>query len=279
MACNSCIHFFFLDFLVWRVQFCKSSQCSAAISSPTGLTCSLEVVFILDSSESAKNILFESEKSFVLRFSTLLAGLQVDGWTMKVRMAALQYSSYVSIEHRFLAWKDLDAFHDRLNSMNYIGQGTYTTYAISNATQMLVQETADDSVRVAVLMTDGIDHPRNPDVIAAAAEAKDYAVKFFALGLSDVARESQNNAKLRAIASPPARQFVQSLQDPDLEQRLLREIVSFSHKCEADTDMFDIVHLYLVDLMGNYTAGGFISTLLQDIEPKRTKWIWIALIC
>lgn len=147
---------------------------------------------------------------------------------MKVRMAALQYSSSVSIEHRFSAWKDLDKFHDRLNSMNYIGHGTYTTYAISNATQMFVQETADDSVRVAVLMTDGIDHPRNPDVMAAAAEAKGYGVRFFAVGLSDVAQESQNSAKLRAIASPPAQQFVHSLQDPDLERRLLREIVSFS---------------------------------------------------
>lgn len=196
----------------------------------------------------------------MLRFSTLLAGLQVDGWTMKVRMAALQYSSSVSIEQRFLTWKDLDAFHDRLISMNYIGHGTYTTYAISNATQMLLQETADDSIRVTVLMTDGIDHPRNPDVISAAAEAKGYGVKFFAVGLSDVAQESQNNAKLRAIASPPAQQFVHSLQDPDLERRLLREIVSSSHKCKADTDMFD-----------NCTAGEFISTLLHDIKLKRTR--------
>lgn len=115
--------------------------------------------------------------------------------------------------------------------MNYIGHGTYTTYAISNATQMLVQETEDDSVRIAVLMTDGIDHPRNPDVISAAAEAKGYGVKFFSVGLSDVAQESQNNAKLRAIASPPAQQFVHSLQDPDLEKRLLREIVSSFFVC------------------------------------------------
>lgn len=229
MVCNSCIHFFFACIFLLSVLWSNnSSQCSAAISSPTGLPCSLEVVFILDSSESAKNILFESEKSFVLRFSTLLAGLQVDSWIMKVRMAALQYSSSVSIEQRFSAWKDLDTFHDRLISMNYIGHGTYTTYAISNATQMVVQETPDDSVRIALLMTDGIDHPRNPDVMAAAAEAKGYGIKFFAIGLSDVAQESQNSAKLRAIASPPAQQFVHSLRDPDLERLLLREIVSFS---------------------------------------------------
>ncbi|KAM7382966.1 hypothetical protein PAMP_002657 [Pampus punctatissimus] len=188
------------------------------------LTCSLEVAFVLDSSESAKIFLFEKQKAFVLSFSTRLSMLQVTGWTLKVRMAALQYSSSVSIEHRFSAWKDLDSFHSRVSTMNYIGHGTYTTYAITNASQLLVEETPADSVRVAVLMTEGVDHPRNPDVIAAAAEAKGHGIKFFAVGLSDIAQQSQNNAKLRAIASTPAQQFVQSLLDPQLEEKLLKEL-------------------------------------------------------
>uniref|UniRef100_A0A3B4XVS1 VWFA domain-containing protein n=1 Tax=Seriola lalandi dorsalis TaxID=1841481 RepID=A0A3B4XVS1_SERLL len=184
------------------------------------------VAFILDSSESAKIFLFEKQKAFVLSFSTRLATLQVAGWDLKVRMAALQYSSSVSIEHRFSAWKDLDSYHGEVSTMNYIGHGTYTTYAITNASQLLVQETLPDSVRVVVLMTDGVDHPRNPDVIAAAAEAKGHGIKFFAVGLSDIAQQSQNNAKLRAIASTPAQQFVQSLLDPQLEEKLLKEMVS-----------------------------------------------------
>uniref|UniRef100_A0A3P9CFA3 VWFA domain-containing protein n=1 Tax=Maylandia zebra TaxID=106582 RepID=A0A3P9CFA3_9CICH len=172
------------------------------------------VAFILDSSESATISLFEKQKTFVLSFSTRLAMLQVPSWTMKVRMAALQYSSTVSIEHRFSAWKDLDYFHGQVSTMNYIGHGTYTTYAITNASQLLVHETSKDSVRVAVLMTEGVDHPRNPDVIAAAVEAKGHGIKFFAIGLSDIAQ--QNNAKLRAIASTPAQQFVQSIKHPRL---------------------------------------------------------------
>uniref|UniRef100_A0A3Q3M2Q9 Collagen alpha-1(XXVIII) chain n=1 Tax=Mastacembelus armatus TaxID=205130 RepID=A0A3Q3M2Q9_9TELE len=191
-----------------------------------GLTCSLEVAFILDSSEKSKIFLFEKQKAFVLSFSTRLSMLQVAGWTLKVRMAALQYSSSVSIEQRFSAWKDLDSFQGQVSTMNYIGHGTYTTYAITNASQLLVQETPADTVRVAVLMTDGVDHPRNPDVIAAAAEAKGHGVKLFAVGLSDIAQQSQNNAKLRAIASTPAQQFVQSLTDTQLEEKLLKEMVS-----------------------------------------------------
>lgn len=194
--------------------------------SPTGQTCSLEVAFILDSSESAKILLFEKQKAFVLSFSTRLSMLQVAGWTLKVQMAVLQYSSSVSIEHRFSAWKDLDSFHSQVSTMNYIGHGTYTTYAITNASQLLVEETPVDSVRVAVLMTDGVDHPRNPDVTAAAAEAKGHDIKFFAIGLSDIAQQRQNTAKLRAIASTPAQQFVQSLVDTELEEKLLKEMVS-----------------------------------------------------
>ncbi|XP_038848614.1 collagen alpha-1(XXVIII) chain-like [Salvelinus namaycush] len=187
-------------------------------------TCSMEVAFILDSSESAKTLLFEKQKSFVLHFSTRLTMLQLSGWTLKLRMAALQYSSSVSVEHSFTAWQDLDVFHSRVSSMAYIGHGTYSTYAITNATQLFTQETKEDSVRVAVLMTDGADHPRNPDVIGAAADAKGSGVKLIAIGLSDLARQSQNSAKLRAIASTPAKQFVHSLTDPQLEEKLLKEL-------------------------------------------------------
>uniref|UniRef100_A0A672YZQ4 Collagen alpha-1(XXVIII) chain n=1 Tax=Sphaeramia orbicularis TaxID=375764 RepID=A0A672YZQ4_9TELE len=195
--------------------------------SPIDLICSLEVAFILDSSESAKIFLFEKQKAFVLSFSTRLSMLKVAGWTLKIRMAALQYSSSVSIEQRFSTWKDLDSFHGTVSTMNYIGHGTYTTYAITNASQLLVHETPADSIRVAVLMTDGVDHPRSPDMIAAAAEAKGHGIKFFAVGLSDIAQQSQNNAKLRAIASTPAQQFVQSLMDPQLEEKLLKEMVIY----------------------------------------------------
>nr|XP_019958970.1 PREDICTED: collagen alpha-1(XXVIII) chain-like [Paralichthys olivaceus] len=194
--------------------------------------CSLEVAFILDSSESAKTLLFEKQKAFVLGFSTRLSMLQVAGWTLKVRMAVLQYSSSVSIEQPFSAWKDLDSFHGQVSAMNYIGHGTYTTYAITNASQLLVQETPAHSVRVAVLMTDGVDHPRNPDVIAAAAEAKGHDLKIFAVGLSDIGQQSQNNAKLRAVASSPAQQFVQSLLDAQLEETLLKEMAAVaSEEC------------------------------------------------
>ncbi|KAJ7985418.1 hypothetical protein DPEC_G00351840 [Dallia pectoralis] len=187
-------------------------------------TCSLEVAFILDSSENAKAILFAKQKSFVLRFSTSLARLQVSGWTLRLRLAALQYSSSVSVEHSFSAWHNLDLFHSRVNSMVDIGHGTYSSYAIANATKLFTQETKEDSVRVAFLMTDGADHPHNPDVTGVAAEAREKGVVLFAIGLSELARQFYNHAKLRAIANAPAQQFVHSLTDPQLDEKLLNEL-------------------------------------------------------
>ncbi|XP_054478041.1 collagen, type XXVIII, alpha 1b [Anoplopoma fimbria] len=187
-------------------------------------TCSLEVAFIVDSSETAKTFLFEKQKAFVLSFSTRLLLLQVADWTLKKRLAVLQYSSTVIVEHSFSAWKDLDSFHSQVRTMNNIGHGTYTTYAITNASQLLVQETPADSVRVAVLMMDGVNHPRNPDLLTAAAEAKGHGIKFFTVGLSNIGQQSQNNAKLRAVASTPAQQFVQSLLDPQLEEKMFKEM-------------------------------------------------------
>uniref|UniRef100_A0A3P9MWW3 VWFA domain-containing protein n=1 Tax=Poecilia reticulata TaxID=8081 RepID=A0A3P9MWW3_POERE len=185
-----------------------------------------QVVFILDSSESAKNKLFQQEKIFVLRFSTQLSMLKITGVSLKIRMAALQYSSSVSVEHSFVGWKDLDLFHSKINAMNYIGQGTFTSFAITNATQMLLKETQKEAVRIAVLLTDGVDHPRSPDVIVAAEEAKRHSIKIFTVGLSDVSFQRESKEKLQAIASSPAERFVHSMEDPKLQEKLLKEMVS-----------------------------------------------------
>ena len=181
------------------------------------------MAFILDSSESAKGALYEKEKAFVLNISSSLSALRVAGSVVRVRLAVLQYSSIVNVAHRFYAWRDLPTFQAAVRSMAYIGHGTYSSYAISNATQMMVGETSRDSVRVMVLMTDGVDHPRNPDIVAVSMEAKGNGVKLFAVGLSDVAK--QRSATLRSVASMPAQQYVHSLADPQLEQILLRELV------------------------------------------------------
>uniref|UniRef100_UPI003AAC3A58 collagen, type XXVIII, alpha 1a n=1 Tax=Centroberyx gerrardi TaxID=166262 RepID=UPI003AAC3A58 len=195
------------------------------------LICPVEIMFIVDSSEKAKILLFERQKAFILRFSTKLMQLQSTGWRLRVRLAALQYSSTVSVEHNFRDWQDLDVFQSRVASMTYIGHGTYSAYAVTNATQVFSHETSPSSLRVALLMTDGVDHPRSPSAVTAAAEAKNHNIRVFVVRLSGLPRDGPMGARLRSIASAPPQQHVFSLTDRQLDDRLFNELVGLVNRC------------------------------------------------
>ncbi|KAK1880191.1 Collagen alpha-1(XXVIII) chain [Dissostichus eleginoides] len=188
------------------------------------LICPVELMFIVDSSERAKSLLFERQKAFILRFSSRLTQLHSTGWRLRLRLAALQYSSSVSLEHNFRDWQDLDVFQSRVSSMAFIGHGTYLAYGISNATQLFGRETSSSSLRVALLMTDGSDHPRSPSAVAAAAEAKQQNIRMFILRLSDLPTDAQMSEKLRSIASAPPQKHLLSLTDKQLDDKLFNEL-------------------------------------------------------
>ncbi|XP_041822847.1 collagen, type XXVIII, alpha 1a [Melanotaenia boesemani] len=190
------------------------------------LICPVEIMFIVDSSEKAKSLLFEQQKEFILRFSTKLMQLQSPGWRIRLRLAALQYSSTVLVEHNFRDWQDLDVFQSRVTSMAFIGHGTYSAYAITNATKVFLQETSPSSLRVALLMMDGVDHPRSPDAVAAAAEAKQHNIRVFVIQLSPPSpKQDAIDTKLRSIATAPPQQYVLSLTDSQLDDKLFTELV------------------------------------------------------
>ncbi|XP_065154956.1 collagen, type XXVIII, alpha 1b [Paramisgurnus dabryanus] len=221
----------FLSMLLWlSVARSQNSRTSGKTlnnitSKPeNGLVCPLEIAYILDSSESAKVIKFERQKSFVRAFSKRLVQLRVSNWNLQMRFALIYYSSTVIVDQHFKDWRDLDAFLGHLENAIYIGQGTYSTYAITNATQLFTTETEDKSVRVALLMTDGIDHPRNPDIIRASNEAKNQKIKMFTIGLSQMVKDNMNSEKLRAVASVPSNLYVHSLTDPQLEEKLFKQL-------------------------------------------------------
>ncbi|KAM7372770.1 hypothetical protein PAMP_007668 [Pampus punctatissimus] len=197
------------------------------------LICPVEIMFIVDSSEKAKT-LFERQKAFVLRFSTKLMQLNSAGWRLRLRLAALQYSSTVSVEHNFRDWQDLDVFQSRVASMTFIGHGTYSAYAITNATQVFNRETSSNSLRVALLMIDGTDHPRSPGAVMAAAEAKQHNIRVFIIRLSGLPREGPMGAKLRSIASAPPQQHVLSLTDSQLDDRLYNELCPQPKTCQCE---------------------------------------------
>ncbi|KAK1902681.1 Collagen alpha-1(XXVIII) chain [Dissostichus eleginoides] len=192
--------------------------------------CSLELSFLLDSSESAKDN-HEQEKQFSMNMVDRLKGIQLPtGQGLSLRVALLQYSSHVIREQTFKDWRGTENFKTLITPIIYIGHGTYTTYAITNMTRMYLEETSPSSIKVAVLLTDGISHPRNPDIFSAVADAKNQGIKIFTLGITRAANEPANVAQLRRLASSPASHFLYNLQDEDVIQKIVTEITSLAEE-------------------------------------------------
>uniref|UniRef100_A0A8C9QVL9 Collagen alpha-1(XXVIII) chain n=1 Tax=Scleropages formosus TaxID=113540 RepID=A0A8C9QVL9_SCLFO len=193
--------------------------------------CSLELAFLLDSSESAKGN-HEQEKQFATDVVDRLQGFRLKtGRSLSLRVAVLQYSSHVIIEQTFKQWRGTENFKTHIAPIAYIGHGTYTTYAITNLTRIYLEESSLDSIKMAVLLTDGVTHPRNPDIFSAIADAKNQGVRLFTIGITPTANEPTSLAKLRVLASSPASSFVHNLQDPGIVESVVKEIVSSVFHC------------------------------------------------
>ncbi|XP_029442914.1 collagen alpha-1(XXVIII) chain-like [Rhinatrema bivittatum] len=196
-------------------------------------TCLIDVAFIVDSSESAKNVLFE-QKDFIISFSEKAIHLKL-GKPRKFnnKLAVIQFSSSVKIEISFKDWAGLEQFKKKVNSMEYIGQGTYTHYAITNVTHLFKTEGRENSVKVALLMTDGVDHPKSPDVQGVSEAARALGISFVTIGLSNSANKLANAAKLRLISGDPSSEPILILNDPTLLDRIVNKLaVIASERCE-----------------------------------------------
>lgn len=188
--------------------------------------CGLEISFLIDSSESAKEN-HAQEKNFVTDVMEHLQGLRLQtGRGLSSRAALLQYSSHVIVEQTFKQWRGIDNFKAHVAPIVYIGHGTYTTYAITNLTRIYLEESNTNSIKVAVLLFDGISHPRNPDIFSAVADAKNQGIRFFTIGITPEANEATNMAQLRLIASSPATRYLHNLQDKGIVPKIMKEIVS-----------------------------------------------------
>lgn len=184
------------------------------------------MAFLIDSSESAKDN-HAQEKRFASDMMDRLQGLRLQtGQGLSSRAALLQYSSHVIIEQTFKQWRSPADFKARIAPIVYIGHGTYTTYAITNLTRIYLEESTPSSIKVAVLLFDGISHPRNPDIFSAVADAKNQGVRFFTIGITPEANEPANIAQLRLIASSPASRYLHNLQDRGIVEKVIKEIVS-----------------------------------------------------
>ncbi|CAM4620124.1 unnamed protein product [Leuciscus chuanchicus] len=188
--------------------------------------CNLELAFLVDSSESAKGN-HAQEKRFVTDIVNRIQNINLQtGQGLNFRTALLQYSSHVITEQSFKDWRGVPTFHDRIAPIPYIGHGTYTTYAITNLTRIYLEESGPGTVKVAVLLYDGVSHPKNPDIFSALADAKNQGIKFFTVGFTSAANVEQ----LRLLASPPAARYVHNLQDKSVVDKIVKEITEVANE-------------------------------------------------
>uniref|UniRef100_A0A663LQ10 VWFA domain-containing protein n=1 Tax=Athene cunicularia TaxID=194338 RepID=A0A663LQ10_ATHCN len=196
--------------------------------------CLIDIVFILDSSESAKNQLFDIQKNFVLNLTDSIFQMKpVKSQKYNVKLASMQFSSTVSIDHPFTAWKNVQNFKEKIKSLGFIGHGTYSYYAISNATQLFKTEGRKRSSKVAFLMTDGVDHPNSPNVQGIATAARSLGIHFFTIGLS---KKNVQEEKLRMISGDSSSKHVLCLDDQNLIADVALELVKpifENHGCKG----------------------------------------------
>uniref|UniRef100_A0ACB8FV61 Uncharacterized protein n=1 Tax=Sphaerodactylus townsendi TaxID=933632 RepID=A0ACB8FV61_9SAUR len=185
--------------------------------------CFIDILFILDTSESARGEPFQYQKDFVNLLSDKVFRLKPSRVQRHdIRLAIMQFSSSVIIDHHFRSWRGLQNFKQTFARMSFIGHGTYTYYAISNATHLFQTEGREKSIKVVLLITDGIDHPNSPDVQRISKDARALGVSFITIGLSNVV----DRTKLRLISGDSPETPVPILDEPNLTDKIQDQLVS-----------------------------------------------------
>lgn len=212
---------------------CAIAECTSYICCPgCGLKCRespLELVFVIDSSESVGPENFELVKDFV---NTLIDRVSVSREAS--RIGVVLYSHVDMVVVSLQQQSSQDDVKAAIRKMPYLGEGTFTGSAIHRANQLF--QAARPGVRkVAVVLTDGQADPR--DIMQfkdTAAEAHAQGTEMFVIGVVNKTDHlyEEFQAEMNVIASDPDEEHVYLIDDfrslTNLESKILSRI------CEQD---------------------------------------------
>lgn len=182
-----------------------SSAHSLSLSLYTDKTdCPINVYFVIDTSESVAlqtmpiQSLVDHIKLFIPEFIAKLENeLYQNHVSITWQFAGLHFSDVVKIYSEFTSSKDI--YLNRLNSIQYIGRGTFTDCAISNMTEQILTKAAQ-GVNYAIVITDGhVTGSPCGGMKMQAERARDAGIKLFAVAPSQNVYETG----LREIANSP----------------------------------------------------------------------------
>lgn len=163
----------------------------------------LDIVFVIDSSESIGLTNFTLEKNFVINTVSRLGAMATDpNAKTGARVGVVQYSHEGTFEKVLLSdpkINSLSAFKEAVKRLEWIAGGTWTPSALKYAYDMLIQANKREKAKVfAVVITDGRSDPRDDDTLLNSLCKDNIIVN--AIGIGDMFKRDQDPETLRSIA-------------------------------------------------------------------------------
>lgn len=171
----------------------------------------MDLVFVIDSSESVGPENFEIIKDFVIRL--------VDRTTVgrnATRIALVLYSLDVHLKFNLARYTTKQEIKQAIRKMSYIGEGTYTGTAIRKATQEAFSNARPAVSKVAIVITDGQTDKREPVKLdIAVREAHAANIEMYALGIFNASDPTRADflRELNLIASDPDSEHMYLIDD------------------------------------------------------------------
>lgn len=163
----------------------------------------LDIVFVIDSSESIGYTNFTLEKNFVINLVSRLGSLAKDPKSETgARVGVVQYShegTFEAIQLNDERIDSLSSFKEAVKKLEWIAGGTWTLSALQFAYNTLIKESRREKARVfAVVVTDGRYDPRDDDANLEALCQTGVTVN--AIGIGDMFNVKEDDETLSSIA-------------------------------------------------------------------------------
>nr|XP_057923512.1 collagen alpha-2(VI) chain [Doryrhamphus excisus] len=164
----------------------------------------LDIVFVIDSSESVGLTNFTLEKNFVINTINRLGSLAKDPQSETgTRVGVVQYShsgTFQAIRLNDPKIDSLSSFKDAVKRMEWIAGGTWTPSALKYAYDNLIRDSRRSKANVTVVViTDGRFDPRDDDSLLTYL-CSDPSVDVSAIGIGDMFDQIEENEILKSIA-------------------------------------------------------------------------------
>uniref|UniRef100_A0A9J8CIW9 Collagen alpha-1(XXVIII) chain n=1 Tax=Cyprinus carpio carpio TaxID=630221 RepID=A0A9J8CIW9_CYPCA len=186
----------------------------------------MELVFVIDSSESVGPENFEIIKDFV---AALVDRLTVG--RNATRVGLVLYSLEVQLVFNLARYMTKQDVKQAIRRVHYIGEGTYTGSAIRKATQGAFYSARTGVRKVAIVITDGQTDKREPVKLEIAVrEAHAANIEMYALGIVNISDPTQEEflQELNLIASDPDSEHMFYIDHfntlPALESKLVNKL-------------------------------------------------------